>query len=385
MAAITGSRTLSCVSNTGDGLRPATYRLKACANRDLPLGPRIETITWSLPPARSERSTLPLDQRKARSGVSMRRCKPQRLITFKARTLYVVEEGTVGPDQYRILAPWTRATIVVPVGLSVGALPHQFGGGEDAPLARPAGQHSEFYPHPRMASCTTFMPSICSCRPRAIYVVDRGYVDFARLYVLHRSRAFFVTRRQVEHRCSSRLFGADGSLMDRHPFATRPISPGRLQTARGRPITPNFCGASWLQGPRVRSRRWSSGCTKTSRFRRGVICALYKSRWQVERFFKWIKQHLRIKPEPQPTSENWSRRRSGHLGLRPRRHRQEGSPRPSPRSTLCEDPLGDLLRENAQNQALARRRQQDAGRFASNQPIEFIRLFNRTLVFSNSR
>ena len=43
----------------------------------------------------------------------------------------------------------------------------------------------------------------------AIYVVDRGYVDFARLYVLHRLLRHAC---QVEHRCSSRLFGADGSL-----------------------------------------------------------------------------------------------------------------------------------------------------------------------------
>jgi IS4 transposase len=55
-----------------------------------------------------------------------------------------------------------------------------------------------------------------------------------------------------------------------------------------------------------------------------TVCALYKSRWQVELFFKWIEQHLRIK-QFFGTSENavktqiWIRR----LGLRPRRHRQE--------------------------------------------------------------
>ena len=46
----------------------------------------------------------------------------------------------------------------------------------------------------RMASCTTFMPSIFLPEAGAIYVVDRGYVDFARLYVLHQAGAFFVTR-----------------------------------------------------------------------------------------------------------------------------------------------------------------------------------------------
>ena len=52
----------------------------------------------------------------------------------------------VGPDQYR-LRPGLDDHRSVPVGLSVGALPHHQGGGEDAHAARPAGQHSEFYPH----------------------------------------------------------------------------------------------------------------------------------------------------------------------------------------------------------------------------------------------
>ena len=74
----------------------------------------------------------------------------------------------------------------------------------------------------------------------AIYVMDRGYVDFARLHVLHLAGAFFVTRAK--------------SNMDALVFLTNQF---------GLPAT--------------------------------TICALYKSRWQVELFFKWIKQHLRIK------------------------------------------------------------------------------------------
>jgi len=55
-----------------------------------------------------------------------------------------------------------------------------------------------------------------------------------------------------------------------------------------------------------------------------TVCALYKSRWQVELFFKWIKQHLRIK-QFFGTSENAGKNPDldRRLGLRPRRHRQE--------------------------------------------------------------
>ena len=131
------------------GLRPATYR--ESLRDDLPLGPRIETLSHGLPPAAPA-----LDagrcQRKARlaypCGVGPAAHHPGEDAVRRRRT-------GVGPDQYR-LRPGLDDHRSVPVGLSVGALPHHQGGGEDAHAARPAGQHSEFYPS-RMASCTTFM------------------------------------------------------------------------------------------------------------------------------------------------------------------------------------------------------------------------------------
>ena len=93
----------------------------------------------------------------------------------------------------------------------------------------------------------------------AIYVVDRGYVDFARLYVLHQAGAFFVAC-QVEHRCSSRLFGAGGSL-DRHHLRPDHL-PGRLLHPSGLPRT-SAAHPSRTPSP---ARRWSSSPT-TSRFR----------------------------------------------------------------------------------------------------------------------
>ena len=101
---------------------------------------------------------------------------------------------------------------------------------------------------------------------------------------------------QVEHRCSSRLFGADGSL-DRHHLRPDHL-PGRLLHPSGLP--------ELLR--RIRFKDPESGKTLvfiTNNFSlpAATICALYKSRWQVELFFKWIKQHLRIK-QFYGTSEN---------------------------------------------------------------------------------
>ena len=122
----------------------------------------------------------------------------------------------------------------------------------------------------------------------AIYVVDRGYVDFARLYVLHQAGAFFVTRAKSNidaHRVySAPTDRSTGIICDQtislDGFYTRQDYPELLR--------------------RIRFKDPESGKTLvfiTNNFSlpAATICALYKSRWQVELFFKWIKQHLRIK------------------------------------------------------------------------------------------
>ena len=130
----------------------------------------------------------------------------------------------------------------------------------------------------------------------AIYVVDRGYVDFARLYVLHQAGAFFVTRAK-SNIDAHRVYSAptDRSTAS---FATRP-SPWTASTPVR--ITPNFCGASASRTPE--SGKTLVFITNNLSLPAATICALYKSRWQVELFFKWIKQHLRIK-QFYGTSEN---------------------------------------------------------------------------------
>jgi hypothetical protein len=122
----------------------------------------------------------------------------------------------------------------------------------------------------------------------AIYVMDRGYVDFARLHALHLAGAFFVTRAKtnmVFHRVySAATDRATGIICDQtialDGFYTRQDYPAHLR--------------------RVRFKDPESGktlvfLTNQMTLPAATICALYKSRWQVELFFKWIKQHLRIK------------------------------------------------------------------------------------------
>jgi Domain of unknown function (DUF4372)/Transposase DDE domain len=132
--------------------------------------------------------------------------------------------------------------------------------------------------------------------PGAIYVMDRAYVDFARLHALHQAGAFFVTRaksnmdaRRVYSAPSDR---AAGIICD------QTIVLSGLQTSRHYP--------EHLR--RVRFKDPETGkslvfLTNQRTLPAATICALYKSRWQVELFFKWIKQHLRIK-KFYGTSEN---------------------------------------------------------------------------------
>ncbi len=122
----------------------------------------------------------------------------------------------------------------------------------------------------------------------AIYVMDRGYVDFARLHRLHLAGAFFVTRAKSNlkaHRVySSPTDRSTGILCDQtialDGFYSKRDYPTHLR--------------------RVRFNDPETGktlvfLTNQMTLPAGIICVLYKSRWQVELFFKWIKQHLRIK------------------------------------------------------------------------------------------
>jgi len=122
----------------------------------------------------------------------------------------------------------------------------------------------------------------------AFYVMDRGYLDFERLYVLHQAGAFFVTRakrsldaRRVYSMPSDRATGVlcDQRVMLNGYYSSKHY-PEHLRRIRYRdPET----GKSLVF------------LTNNTALPALSIAALYKGRWQVELFFKWIKQHLRIK------------------------------------------------------------------------------------------
>jgi len=122
----------------------------------------------------------------------------------------------------------------------------------------------------------------------AIYVMDRAYVDFERLHALHQAGAFFVTRAKsnlVAHRVySAPVDRTTGLICDQtialDGFYSRQGFPEHLRRIR-------------FKDPKT--AKTLIFLTNQMSFPAATICALYKSRWQVELFFKWIKQHLRIK------------------------------------------------------------------------------------------
>ena len=122
----------------------------------------------------------------------------------------------------------------------------------------------------------------------AIYIMDRGYLDFGRLYTIHKTPAFFVTRakkntkfRRMFSRPTKKSSGirADqvGMLTGYYPRKHYPEKLRRIVYI-DRTINKRFVFL-----------------TNNMNLSAKVIANLYKSRWQVELFFKWIKQHLRIK------------------------------------------------------------------------------------------
>lgn len=123
--------------------------------------------------------------------------------------------------------------------------------------------------------------------PGAFYVMDRAYLDFERLYRLHQGQSFFVTRAKSNFKCkrvySRPVNRSTGLICDQEiqlvVFYSQRAYPERLRRIRYRDA--NGRGLVFL--------------TNHMTLPPLTICELYRLRWHVELFFKWIKQHLRIK------------------------------------------------------------------------------------------
>jgi len=122
--------------------------------------------------------------------------------------------------------------------------------------------------------------------PGAIYVMDRGYLDFVRLFRLHRAGAFFLMRAKKNLRVTRRY---SLPVEDRQAIICDQTVVLAREVVRHRYPDP-------LRRLRVRDDD-SSIVLITNHFGLPAhsLSALYRHRWQIEIFFKWIKQHLRIK------------------------------------------------------------------------------------------
>jgi hypothetical protein len=124
--------------------------------------------------------------------------------------------------------------------------------------------------------------------PGAFYVMDRGYVDFERLYVFTLSAAFFVVRTKsnvlLQRRYSHPVDKTTGVRSD-HTVILTAINSVKAYPDPLRRV-------SYLD---VKTRKRFKFLTNNFTLPALTIALIYKSRWQVELFFKWIKQHLRLK------------------------------------------------------------------------------------------
>jgi hypothetical protein len=122
----------------------------------------------------------------------------------------------------------------------------------------------------------------------AFYVMDKGYIDFRRLYRLHTAGAFFVTRAKR---------GLHFGVRQR-----RAVEPGgavtsdriiRLRGVKSRQLYPDSLRLVGYRDPETGKR--FTFLTNNLTLDAATIAMLYRKRWQIELFFKWIKQHLHVR------------------------------------------------------------------------------------------
>jgi len=125
-------------------------------------------------------------------------------------------------------------------------------------------------------------------QPGAFYVMDRAYLDYERLYAIHQSQSFFVTRAKRNTRFARRY--------------SNEIDPNTSVQCDQIGMLEGFYSLKSYPEPLRRVRYYDEEnnrrlffLTNNMQLPAVTIAELYKSRWQIELFFKWIKQHLRIK------------------------------------------------------------------------------------------
>ena len=124
--------------------------------------------------------------------------------------------------------------------------------------------------------------------PGAFYIMDRGYVDFKRLYTMHKAGAFFLIR-------------AKSNTLYKRRYSHKADTSGGVICDQTIVLTGVKTSVDYPQAlRRVKYHDTATGkifnfLTNNFTISAQAVADLYKQRWQVELFFKWIKQHLRIK------------------------------------------------------------------------------------------
>ena len=124
--------------------------------------------------------------------------------------------------------------------------------------------------------------------PGAFYLLDRGYLDFRRLYAIHQTQAFFITRAKRNTQFKRRY----SQPVDRMNTRVLCDQIGTLTVFYSNKDYPAMLRRIVVHdedGKRI------TFLTNNFALKPDLIAQLYRQRWQVELFFKWIKQHLRIK------------------------------------------------------------------------------------------
>lgn len=190
-----------------------------------------------------------------------------------AATVYVIDSTTI--ELCLNIFPWARlvkkrAAIKLNLGLELG------------------GNIPSFFDFSSGKTPDVFFLDRIVFEAGAYYVMDRGYIDFARLYAIHRANAFFVTRAKdnlsYRRQCSRPVDKTTGVRSDQEillaGYKARKNYPERLRRV-------HYYDTATDQHYIFLTNDFDSAAT--------TIAKLYKYRWQVELFFKWTKQHLSIK------------------------------------------------------------------------------------------
>src|SRR6202035_1994204 len=249
---------------SGHGIRAVDLPRESTRHRNLLVGADLETLFHGLP-----RFGAALDAGRCQRGARLAHLRGVGPAIDRPGEATVRQRGFGFRPRQHGLCTRLDDHRSLSGGLSVGPFPHHQSGGQDAHAVGLAREHPEL--HPRVGwqaarrSRARPPPSrgqaLLLPEAGAIYVMDRGYVDFALLHVLHLAGAFFVTRAKSKWM----LIGSIPPPQTARP-ASFAIKPSRWTATTPPSITPNTCGAS-ASGTPKRERSWysspiSSGCRR---------------------------------------------------------------------------------------------------------------------------